>query len=156
MSLMFTDQAMNFIQAAGYFKSHSHTFNLVPGAGNIVDNLGATYAATGTLTVTAMASPLVSLTINAGNASRTWDLGYSGSLPQFYQANCATGACGLALTSASLTGTGGGTASIIKGEAGGIFIAPNAAGALTSYSANAYDASGAPIGSLQGTALFKR
>lgn len=151
MSLMFTDQAMNFIQANTYFQSNSHTFNIVPGAGNIVDNLGATYSATGTLTVTATASPVVSLVINASNASRTWGLGYNGSLQQFYQSNCATGPCGLPLTSASLAG-----ATLIKGTAGGVFIGPNAVGALTSYSANAFDANGALINSLQGTSLFKR
>lgn len=151
MSLMFTDQAMSFIQANSYFQSNSHTFNIQPGAGNVVDNLGATYSPTGTLTVTATASPVVSLAVSASNASRTWGLSYSGTLQQFYQGNCTTTSCGLPLTSASLAG-----ASLITGEAGGVFIGPNAVGALTSYSANAFDASGALIGSLQGTSLFKR
>jgi hypothetical protein len=151
MSLMFTDQAMNFIQANTYFQSNSHTFNIVPGAGNIVDNLGSTYSATGSLTVTATASPMVSLVITASNASRTWGLGYTGNLQQFYQSSCTTGPCGLPLTSASLAG-----AQLIKGTAGGVFIGPNAVGALTSYSANAFDANGALINSLQGTSLFKR
>ncbi len=151
MSLMFTDQAMNFIQASTYFQSNSHTFSIVPGVGNVVDNLGATYSTTGTLTVTATASPMVSLVINASNASRTWGLGYNGNLQQFYQSNCTTGPCGLPLTSASLAG-----AQLIKGTAGGVFIGSNAVGALTSYSANAFDANGALINSLQGTSLFKR
>ncbi len=152
MSLMFTDQAMNYLQADAYFTANTGatTFNIVPGAGNVVDNLGATYSSTGTLTVTSTAN--ISLAINASNASRTWGLGYNGNLQQFYQSNCTTtGPCGLPLTSASLAG-----ATLIKGEAGGIFIGPNAAGALTSYSANAFDASGALIGSLIGTSLFKR
>lgn len=153
MNLMFTDQAMSFIQANTYFQSNPGTFNfnIVPGAGNVVDNLGATYSTTGTLSVTSTASPMVSLAINASNASRAWGLGYSGTLQQFYQSNCTTGPCGLPLTSASLAG-----ASLIRGEAGGVFIAPNAAGALASYSANAFDTSGALVGSLQGTSLFKR
>lgn len=151
MSLMFTDQAMSFIQANTYFQSNSHTFNIVPGAGNVVDSLGAIYSTTGTLTVTATASPMVSLVINASNASRAWGLGYTGTVQQFYQSSCTTGSCGLPLTSASLAG-----AQLIKGAAGGLFIGPNAAGALTSYSANAYDANGALIGALQGTSLFKR
>jgi hypothetical protein len=155
MSLMFTDQAMNFIQASTYFQSNSHTFSIVPGVGNVVDNLGATYSTTGTLTVTATASPVVSLVINASNASRTWGLNYAGTLQQFYQSSCATGPCGLPL-SAGATLVGAGTVTTIKGEAGGVFIGPNAAGALTSYSANAFDANGALIGSLQGTSLFKR
>jgi hypothetical protein len=151
MSLMSTDQAMNQLQANTYFTNNSHTFNIVPGAGNVVDDLGATYSTTGTLTVKATTTPMVSLAINASNASRTWGLDYNGTLQQFYQNNCSTGPCGLPLTSASLAG-----ASFIKGQAGGVFIAPNAVGALTSYSANAFDASGALIGSLQGTSLFKR
>lgn len=149
MNLMFTNQAMNYLQADAYFQSNSHTFNIVPGAGNIVDNLGATYSSTGTLTVTSTAN--ISLVINASNASRSWGLGYTGSLQQFYQSSCTGGPCGLPLTSASLAG-----ATLIKGEAGGVFIGPNAVGALTSYSANAFDANGALIGSLQGTSLFKR
>lgn len=151
MNLMFTDQAMSFIQANTYFQSNSHTFNIVPGAGNVVDNLGTTYSSTGTLTVTATASPMVSLVINASNASRTWGLGYTGTVQQFYQSSCTTNPCGMSLTSASLAG-----ATIIKGSAGGVFVGPNATGALTSYSANAFDATGALIGSLQGTSLFKR
>lgn len=151
MNLMFTDQAMSFIQANTYFQSNSHTFNIVPGAGNVVDNLGATYSSTGTLTVTATASPMVSLVINASNASRTWGLGYTGTVQQFYQSSCTTNPCGMSLTSASLAG-----ATIIKGSAGGVFVGPNATGALTSYSANAFDSTGALIGSLQGTSLFKR
>jgi hypothetical protein len=149
MNLMFTNQAMNYLQANTYFQSNSHTFNIVPGAGNVVDNLGATYSSTGTLTVSS--TSVISLVINASNASRTWGLGYNGNLQQFYQSSCTTGPCGLPLTSASLAG-----ATLIKGEAGGVFIGPNAAGALTSYSANAFDANGALIGSLQGTSLFKR
>ena len=35
-------------------------------------------------------------------------------------------------------------------------VNPNAAGALTSYSANAFDANGTLIGSLQGTSLFNK
>lgn len=153
MSLMFTDQAMNFIQANTYFQNNSHTFNIVPGAGNIVDNLGSTYSATGSLTVTATASPVVSLGITASNGTRTWGLSYSGTVQQFYQNSCTTGPCGLPL-SAGATLTGAGSVSVIKGEAGGIFIAPNAAGALTSYSANAFNASGALVGSLHGNSLF--
>lgn len=154
MSLMFTDQAMTFLQASTYFQSNSHTFAMVPGAGNIVDELGATYAVTGSLAVTSTASPVVSLGINASNATRAWGLNYSGTLQQFYQNNCANGPCGLPLTSATLTGAG--TVSTFKGEASGVFIAPNAAGALTSYSANAFNPSGALAGSLLGTSLFKR
>ncbi|TAN71559.1 MAG: hypothetical protein EPN14_11705 [Gallionella sp.] len=154
MSLMFTEHSMNFIQANAYFQSNSHTFNIVPGAGNVVDNLGSTYSATGSLTVTAATtSPAVSLTINASNGTRTWGLNYTGTVQQFYQSNCTSGSCGLALSGANLAGAG--PVSVIKGEAGGVFIAPNAAGALTSYSANAFN-SGALIGSLQGTSLFKR
>jgi hypothetical protein len=151
MSLIVTEQAMKFIEANTYFQSNSHTFSFVPGAGSIVDNTGSTYAATGNLSVTASTSPLVSLMINASNAARTWNLAYNGTLQQFYQSSCTTPPCGLPLTTASLTG-----ASLIRGEAGGIFIGPNAVGAITSYSANAYDASGAFIGALQGTSVFKR
>ena len=155
MNLMFTNQVMNFTQANGYFQNHSHTFDIVPKAGNVVDNLGATYFTTGTLSVTSTASPMVSLSIHASNASRTWELDYNGTLQQFYQNNCTTGFCGLPLSiGAKLTGAG--PVAVIKGEAGGIFIAPDAAGALTSYSANAFNASGALVGSLQGTSLFKR
>lgn len=152
MNLMFTDQAMNYLQANTYFQANSHTFNIVPGAGNIVDELGSTYSATGTLTVTATASPAVSLTISASNAARTWsNLGYSGTLQQFYQSSCSSGPCGLPLTSGTLAG-----ATTMKGNASGLFISPNAAGALSSFNANAYDSSGALIGSLIGTSLFIR
>jgi hypothetical protein len=153
MNLMFTNQAMNYLQADAYFQSNSHTFNIVPGAGNVVDNLGSTYSAAGSLVVTGIGS--VSLGITASNAARTWGLNYAGTLQQFYQSSCATGPCGLPL-SAGATLVGAGTVTTIKGEAGGVFIGPNAAGALTSYSANAFDANGALIGSLQGTSLFKR
>ncbi len=155
MSLMFTDQAMNFIQANTYFQNNSHTFNIVSGAGNVVDNLGSTYSTTGTLTVTATASPMVALNITASNGTRTWGgLNYSGTVQQFYQNNCATGPCGLQL-SAGATLAGAGAVSAIKGTAGGIFIGPNAVGAMTSYSVNAYDGN-TLVGSLQGTSLFKR
>jgi hypothetical protein len=97
MSLMFTDQAMSFIQANTYLQSNSHTFNIVPNVGNVVDNLGATYTATGTLSVTTSVSQIiVALSINASNASRNWSLNYSGTLENFYQKNCGGGACGLA------------------------------------------------------------
>lgn len=156
MSLIFTEQAMKFIQAMNYFQSNSHNFSLVQGAGSIVDNTGSTYNATGNLSVTASTTmPLVSLTINANdanNAAKTWNLNYSGTLQQFHQNSCTTPPCGLPLMpNSTLAG-----ASLIKGEAGGIFIGPNALGAITSYSANAYDASGAFIGALQGTSVFKR
>lgn len=151
MSLIFTEQAMKFIDAKNYFQSNSHNFSFVPGAGSIVDNTGSTYAATGNLSVTGTTLLLVSLTINASNAVRTWNLNYNGTLQQFYQNSCTTPPCGLPLTTASLTG-----ASLIKGEAGGIFIGSNALGAITTYSANAYDASGAFVGALQGTSVFKR
>lgn len=151
MSLIFTEQAMKFLEAKSYFQSNSHNFSFVPGAGSIVDNTGSIYAATGNLSVTGTTSPFVSLTINANNAAKTWNLVYSGTLQQFYKNNCTTGPCGLPLTTASLTG-----ASSINGDAGGIFIGPNAAGAITTYSANAYDASGVFIGALQGTSVFKR
>lgn len=158
MNLMFADQVMNFSQASTYFQNNPNTFDfkLVPGAGNIVDDLGATYSAIGTLSVSSTTTPLVSMAINASNGSRTWELGYKGTLQQFYQqGNCSTAFCGLPL-SASATLTGSGPVSVIKGEAGGVFIAPSAAGALTSYSANAFNASGALVGSLQGTSLFRR
>lgn len=156
MSLIFTEQAMKFIQAMNYFQSNSHNFSLVQGAGSIVDNTGSTYNATGNLSVTASTTmPLVSLTINANdanNAAKTWNLNYSGTLQQFHQNSCTTPPCGLPLMpNSTLAG-----ASLIKGEAGGIFIGPNALGAITSYSANAYDASGAFVGALQGTSVFKR
>jgi len=151
MNLMFTDQAMNFIQANTYFQSNSRTFTTIVG-GNIVDNLGSIYTATGSLTITSSASPTLSLVINATNGTRNWGLGYTGNLQQFYQNSCAGGPCGLALTSASLTGAG--TVTTITGDASGVFIGPNAAGALTSFSANASNGT-APVAALQGTALFK-
>ena len=154
MSLMFTDQAMTYLQANTYFISNSHTFNIVPGAGNIVDDLGATYSATGSLTVTATASPMVSLGISATNGTRTWGLSYTGTVQQFYQNSCTTGPCGLTLSAGTLTGAG--PVSVVKGEAGGIFIGPNAAGAMASYSANAFNASGALVGSVHGNSLFIR
>lgn len=155
MNLMFADQAMNFIQANTYFQSNSHTFNIVSGAGNVVDNLGSTYSTTGTLTVTATAAPMVTLSISASNGTRTWGgLNYSGTVQQFYQNNCTTGSCGLQL-SAGATLAGAGTVSAIKGTAGGIFIGPNAVGAMTSYSVNAYDGN-TLVGSLQGTSLLIR
>jgi hypothetical protein len=161
MNLMFTNQAMNFLQANAYFTANpaATTFNIEPGAGNVVDNLGSIYSASGTLKVTGAGS--VELGIAASNGTRTWGLGYSGTVQQFYQNNCTSGPCGLQLTNnQTLTGsptlTGAGAVTLIKGQAGGVFIGPNAAGALTSYGANAFDASGALIGSLQGTSLFKR
>lgn len=152
MSLIFTEQAMKFLGAKNYFQSNSHNFSFVPGAGSIVDNTGSTYAATGNLSVTASTTPLVSLIINANNGVKNWNLNYNGTLQQFYQNSCTTPPCGLPLMPTStLAG-----ASLIKGEAGGIFIGTDALGAITTYNANAYDASGAFIGALQGTSVFKR
>jgi len=136
MLLMFTDKAMSFIQAANYFVSNTKTLS-TPVGGNIVDENGVLQSlTTGSLTVSAgggFGGNPVTLDL-AGTGTRAFALQYAGTLQQFagQNAGCSSGSScgGIPIQVGS---TIGGTATV-KGEASGVFIGPNAAGALVSFS----------------------
>jgi hypothetical protein len=137
MNLMFTDQAMNYIQASNYFTGPNSTVNFsAPIGGNVIDDRGAVYSLNSgsTLAVTMGSTPQIAMSVATNTVlGRNWSLNYQGSLQQFYQSNCSSGPCGLPIVASS---TLNGTATTwLRGEASGLFIGPAAAGALTSFSA---------------------
>lgn len=133
MLLMMTDKAMSFVQTAAYFFNNSKTLS-TPVGGNVVDENGILQTLTsGSLQVAtsgALGGNQVTLNL-AGTGTRAFALQYIGSLQQF--AGCNSGSsCGIPIQGAS---TLGGTATTwLKGDASGVFVGPNAAGALVSFS----------------------
>lgn len=157
MNLMFTDQAMNYIQASNYFTGPNLTanFNLsAPIGGNVIDDRGAAYSLNpgGTLVVNMGGATASQITLSVATNTvqgRNWNLSYQGSLQQFYKGSCSSGSCGLPIMAGS---TLNGTATTwVRGEASGLFIGSAAAGALTSFSATTTGGA-----SILGTSLFIR
>ncbi|MEN6586189.1 MAG: hypothetical protein ABFE02_09140, partial [Sulfuricella sp.] len=136
-------------------------FNLVSGAGAVVDDLNNVYhLASGSLQVASGGANITLQVITDTVATRSWDLTYqstSGALSQFYQTTGAAGPSGIPLIAGSIKINGAIVATTIKGNASGIFIGSTATGALTSFSANALPAAGLTSGAaLSGTALLVR
>lgn len=134
MLLMMTDKAMNYTQTANHFSTISTATTLSTRVGgNVVDENGILQSlSSGTLIVAAYGVGASAVTLNLqGAGTRDFNLNYAGTLQQF--AGCNSGSsCGIPIQANS---TFGGTATTwLKGDASGIFVGPNAAGALVSFS----------------------
>lgn len=152
---IYSNNSMSPDEASSYFQKYSHEFKLIENVGNITDHAGNNYQATGSLTVNTNNNPAVNMSITATNPQTTWALNYNGSLTQFYPSACAEQSCGLTLTEGSYT-QGDKSSQSLKGTAFGVFIPPNAIGAISGFNAQAQNKDGTFINSLSGTAAFKK